>query len=199
MIMVKEGIQVLNVRMGKENSEILSVQIKLRNGIKQRIVVAYVPPKTNTWTKEKYEELLTCTIRTLKEEIKEHDNVLLAGDFNCKEVNWDDFEAGGTENNWGRRLLETMEENFMTQWVKENTRLRGSDEPARLDLIFTKGNDLKCNVRHKCPLGKSDHEILEFEVKCEIEKEPIEVHKENRRNYFKVDYKKSKAYFKNAD
>ncbi len=33
-------------------------------------------------------------------------------------------------------------ENLVTQWVTENTIYLGDDEPARLDLILTKGMDL---------------------------------------------------------
>lgn len=51
----------------------------------------------------------------------------------------------------------------MTQWVMEETRFR-EDEPVALDLIFTKGTDLLSEVQHKCPLGKSDHEVLQIKT-----------------------------------
>ena len=47
--------------------------------------------------------------------------------------------------------------NIMTQWINENTRLRGNKEPSRLDLLLTKKLEVIRKVNYQCPLGKSDH------------------------------------------
>ncbi len=77
----------------------------------------------------------------------------MAGDFNCGDVHWEMFEAGD-DHTRGSRLMKVTLDNMMIQWVKENTRIRGEDEPSRLDLIFTKSMDLK-DISYMCPLGKS--------------------------------------------
>ena len=61
----------------------------------KKIVVAYVPPKTKTWTKEEYEEIIEDTLESLEKIIKSSQKVTLVGDFNCSEVNWEMFESGG--------------------------------------------------------------------------------------------------------
>ena len=73
----------------------------------------------------------------MKEEIVRKDKVVLMGDFNCKGVVQEQYEVtDGSE--WGEELLNMIMDNLMTQWVKEPTRCRGEDDPARLDLVFTK-------------------------------------------------------------
>ncbi len=64
--------------------------------------------------------------------------MLIMGDFNCKEVTWETWTTEGSNDSWGSRLLDWAMENTLTQWVENNTRFMGEDEPFRLDLIFTK-------------------------------------------------------------
>ena len=48
----------------------ISAQIKTRYGESQKIVVAYVPPKTKTWTKEEHEEIMEDTLESLEKSIR---------------------------------------------------------------------------------------------------------------------------------
>ena len=57
------------------------------------MVVAYVLPKTKTWTKEEHEEIIEDTLESLEKIIKNSQRVKLVGDFNCSEVNWETFES----------------------------------------------------------------------------------------------------------
>ncbi|MPC39816.1 hypothetical protein E2C01_033365 [Portunus trituberculatus] len=52
---------------------------------------------------------------------------------------------------------------MMNQIVNENTRYRGDDEPARLDLVFTRVQ-INDDLRYECPLGKNDHVVIEMEA-----------------------------------
>ena len=54
---------------------------------KPKIIVAYVPLKTKTWTKEEHEEIIEDTLESLEKIIKSSQRVTLVGDFNCSEVN----------------------------------------------------------------------------------------------------------------
>ena len=42
---------------------------------------------------------------------------------------------------------------------------RGEDISSRLDLLFTKGINLEKDISYECPLGRSDHVILEIDIK----------------------------------
>ena len=96
--------------------------------------------------------------------IQEKRSVILVGDFNCRKIDWEKYENGGGEETWGGRFLNLMIENMMEQRVKENTRYRGDDEPAMLDLILTREIEMENDIRYKCPLGKSDHLVLEMDL-----------------------------------
>ena len=134
--MIKSKIKVKNVEYGKDKTKLISAQINTRFGESQKIVVAYVPPKTKTWTKKEHEEIIEDTLESLEKIIKSSQRVTLVGDFNCSKVNWETFESGG-ENTWGNRLLGLTMNNTMIQWVTENTRFRSKDKPSRVDFLFT--------------------------------------------------------------
>ena len=193
MILIRSNIKVTKVEYGKGKAEVLSVQIKEMNGETHKIVVAYVPPKTRCWTTEDHEELLKNTLESLEQITKNSRRVLIAGDFNCSEVNWELFEAED-ENTWGNRLLTLALNNMMIQWVKENTRYR-DDKPSRLDLIFTKGIELAKDIMYMCPFGKSDHIVLELELKETTEEERNESHRKERRNYAKANFPELRNFF----
>ena len=197
MIITKKEVMVNKVEFGEGRAELISARVEL-NKKEVTIVVVYVPPKTNSWTKKDYEEIIEDTIRSLAKVIKDKRRVILLGDFNCKEVDWENYDSGRGDEAWGTRFLNQMMENMMVQRVKENTRLRGDDEPARLDLIFTKDIEICDDIIYKCPLGKSDHMIMEME----IEEDNMEVdvlYKGNRLNYRRADVEKLKEYFGNIN
>ena len=56
MLMIKSKIKVLNVEYEKGKAELISAQINTKCGESQKIVVAYIAPKTKTWTKEEHED-----------------------------------------------------------------------------------------------------------------------------------------------
>ena len=109
---------------------------KTRYGESQKIVVAYVPQKTKTCTEED-EEIIEDPLASLEKIIKSSQRVILVGNFNCSEVNWETFESGG-ENKWENRLLRLTMNNGQLK-----IRFRCEDKSSRLDLLFTKGINLE--------------------------------------------------------
>ena len=198
IVLTTQNIKVSDIKYGSDNTENICIQITTNNS-KLHIIAAYVPPKTRNWNEEKYKSMLDKTERFLQNQIHNSKKVILTGDFNCKEVNWENYEAEGNEFTWGNRLLKLTTDNLMTQWVREETRLRGNDEPSRLDLVFTKGTLIKQGVKHHPPLGKSDHEVLEFDIPTGEERRNKETHKNKRRNYVKANYEGLKKYFGDLD
>ncbi len=67
----------------------------------------------------------------------------------------------GSDKSWGGELLRMTMEYSVTQWVEENMRFRGEDGPSRLDLIFMKESKVVKDIDYKCPIGKSDHVVVE--------------------------------------
>ena len=87
IILTMQDIKVSNIKYENDNTENICKQITVNNE-KIQIIAAYVPPKTKNWNEERYKSMLDKTERFLRNEVNNNKNVILAGDFNCKEVNW---------------------------------------------------------------------------------------------------------------
>jgi len=77
-------------------------------------------------------------------------------DFNHPDVSWENHTARQAQS---RRFLQSIDDNFLMQVVKESTRNR-----ALLDLVLTNKEgqveDMKAGDRLSC----SDHEMVEFRI-----------------------------------
>ena len=80
----------------------------------------------------------------------------LLGDFNFPDVCW---KYNAAQRKQSRRLLEWVEDSFLTQLVQEPT--RGG---VLLDLLFTNREGLVGGVKAGDCLGQSNHKILEFSI-----------------------------------
>ena len=90
-------------------------------------------------------------------------------------------------------------ENSMTQWVEEKSRCRGEDEPLQLDLVFTKEAELIETVKYGCPIGKSDHVMIECVLGAGKMERRNEHYRTGRFNYGKADFIKLRNYFEQVD
>ena len=131
---------------------------------------------------------------SLEKIIKSSQRVTLVADFNCSEVNCETFESGD-KNTWGNRLLRLTMNITMIQRVTENTRFRSEDKPSRLDLLFAKGINLETYINYECPFGRSDHVVLEIEIKGDLKDKLEESYTKKRRNYAKANYTAMKRFF----
>ena len=95
--------------------------------------------------------------------------------------------------------MDLVMNNIMIQWIKENTRFRGNEEPSRLDLLLTKELEVIRKVNYQCPLGKSDHVLIEFKVNDSIKEGRREEHKNGRYNYGKADFAGLRTFFAETD
>ncbi|MCX7564718.1 hypothetical protein OS176_14495, partial [Xanthomonadaceae bacterium XH05] len=86
----------------------------------------------------------------------------------------------------------------MTQWVKEETRFRGEDTPARLDLLLTKEPDVIEYLKYMCPIGKSDHVVIEFQMIIGNVVPRDEFYRQGRYNFGKADFVGLRKFFENA-
>ena len=102
---------------------------------------------------------------------------VLAGDFNCSEVDWETDLAVGE----GLRLLDFKHDNFLSQKVREPT--RGANV---LDLIFCSEEDLVSNVVVGECLAGSDHHMVWCMVGSNAG--PEFVRPRNRLNLRRADY-----------
>ncbi|BHF74287.1 hypothetical protein SprV_0401737200 [Sparganum proliferum] len=119
------------------------------------ILTVYRPPRNDPQSDSSLlEELETISIRP---------NVMIMGDFNAPNIDWNLTSAPGSEFNFDRRLLKSVQRSHLTQHVSSPTRLREGQLANCLDLVFTKAPESVDVVNCLPPLGKSDHVVLQWE------------------------------------
>ena len=198
MILTSKRIRVEKMEISNNKAEIVKIMVKNSVGKVRSYVGVYVPPLTNAWSRQEHETMLEDTIRELDEIVSQDKDVLIVGDFNCKDINWEDGTCQGGENSWSEKLMSWGIENVMTQWIDCDTRFSGSDTPARLDLLFTSDDEAVKEIRYESPLGKSDHVLMKISLGEEI---VIwnEEYKMERYRYNKTNFEEMRKYFEAVD
>jgi len=84
--------------------------------------------------------------------------LVLMGDFNHPDISWEDHT---TRHLQSRRILQSINDNFLMQVVEEPTR-----KGALLDLVLTNKEGQVEAVKVGGRLGCSDHEMVEFRILC---------------------------------
>ncbi|XP_076062422.1 uncharacterized protein LOC143037755 [Oratosquilla oratoria] len=199
MFLAKKDLKVTKIAEGKGNAELIMIKVEGKNMKSRKFVVTYVPPKTSAWKEIEHKKMLDDTRKSLNEILMGKGNLVVMGDFNCKEICWDSMTVQGGDDSWGNVLLDMTMEYTMTQWVHENTRYRNNEEPSKLDLIFTTEPEIVHKVQYETPIGKSDHVLIETILKEEIDIERNEKHRKGRLRYNKTDFTKLKTFFRNAN
>ena len=198
MIMVNSDIRVIREEISQNKAEMVKVVVRGKNGKEMVYVGVYVPPFTNAWNREEYAEMIEDVMNELEELGTGEKDVVIVGDFNCKEINWEQGTTEGSESSYSGRLLNWAMENLMTQWVDCETRVREGSDPARLDLVFTRDCEAVGDISYECPLGKSDHVVVKVDFGMDLQK-LNEDYKQERFRYNKADFEQMKTYFEEAD
>ena len=195
MILVKEDIFVEEVEYGDGMAETLSIVIKIEGNARRKIIVTYIPPRTNAWEINEYKNMQQEVRTSLGKMVSKNNRVLLVGDFNSKEINWEDMEVEESAGVWSEELLQTMMVNTMKQWVNKATRYRGEGEPSQLDLVFTKITDNRPEIEYQTPFGKSDHVVMEIKIQEGKVLQKSEAYREGRRNYARAGFAELRDYY----
>ena len=95
----------------------------------------------------------------LANEIAGDNRVLIMGDFNLPNIDWEDRDLRRGARKVEEQILEVINDCFLYQHVKEDTRFM-NEQSSSLDLIFTKEEGDVMNVVVEEPLNGSDHGIV---------------------------------------
>ena len=192
---MKRGVAIYVKEDLGSNSSILStdnyeesvwVTINLRNQDKLLVGCIYRSPNSTTENNNKLLNLL----RNLGNKKLTH--LLIVGDFNCKEIDWERMVARTGPESIQAQLVQNIYTQGWFQHVKFNTRFRGSNLPSLIDLVITNEIDMIENLSIINPMGKSDHGVLMFDYLCYGQETPPTV----KPNYYQGNYNAMRHYLK---
>ena len=96
----------------------------------------------------------------------QYSHVLIMGDCNRKEINWDDTSTNCTEQHEASKFLEAFRDSYLYQHCRKPTHFRGDQTANILDLVLTNEEDMIDEIHFCAPVGKSHHTTLWFLFKC---------------------------------
>lgn len=182
VIYTKETIQAFEID-SFDFEYIEHIQIGIHT-LESNILISCIYRSPNATNEKCIDELSGLLSMTHFKSIK-FDCRLYMGDFNCKEINWQNMTTSVGTDHISTKFLESVMDTYLFQHVHQPTRYRGDNHPSLLDLIFTNEDGMINMVDHCAPLGNSDHEVLEFKV---VYRNVNNVHNDEKMCYFKGDY-----------
>ena len=190
---IKSNLNAQSVALSEDHlkaKESIWAEIKLVNNDKLLVGCIYRPPSNN---KEENETLY----KTILSLIDGRSHVLIGGDFNQSDINWNDIALTNNENSPSTIFMDFVFDSFLYQHVTEPTHYRGSQNPTLIDLVFSNEEAMVQNIRHEQPVGKSHHVCIFFDYLCYTEK--CSSREEKRLNYLKADYDGMRKYMAEQD
>ena len=159
--------------------EVISICLNLEDNKKLILSNIYRSPHSTTKENNAINEFFKsfCDLK--------HEHQIILGDFNRKDIDWEIAMSTSESDNL---FIEAAMDSFLTQHISTPTRGRGTNNPSLIDLIFTSNEDNIDNVSLHAPLGKSDHSLIKFIYRCQLEKLEDKI----VWNYAKADFKKMK-------
>ena len=154
---------VIQIKSKIEYEEACLLEIRLRHGDTLLFGCCYRSP-TPSQTSESNNKHLIDLLKSISD--KKYTHVCIVGDFNYRSINWKTWTTTGGENSDEFAFIESIRDCFLYQHVEHPTRRRGDDEPSLLDLLLTNESMQVSNLKHKAPLGKSDHDVMIFNYHC---------------------------------
>ena len=127
----------------------------------------------------------TETSQLVKTAYDRNNNIIIAGDFNYKEIDWGNEYAPPNKEHQAI-FINALQDCFLYQHVTEPTRFRLNETPNLLDLIMSSDESIIQNLDYLPPLGESDHICIRFNAMCGMKETVMEESAE--RNFFKTDF-----------
>ena len=156
LIAFRDDITAESLDNLNSNCEIVWTKIHFARNKSIFFASYYRPPSDHLASLEALQASLTKLYRSHKKT----PNVVIAGDFNLPDIDWDNQQTTNTRTaSKHNKLLEIISEFGLQNMVNDQTRIESGNI---LDLILT-GNPSIITNTHTTP-GMSDHEAVTFEV-----------------------------------
>ena len=203
-LLVRDGIRSedLDMKLDSDFSEFVLRILKLK-AVEIMVLVVYIPTRRQD-RDEDYNMNNKGAIELINKvsqlAVDKGNRLLVLGDFNYGKIDWEEFVPHGDSDSWEAKFLDCIQGNFLYQHVREPTRVRGTDKPSRLDLVFTQNSlEIEC-MDYRPPIGKSDHCVLSMNFITEDDlPEVTEPRKEKKLNKAKADMIKLREMYGGLD
>jgi hypothetical protein len=135
--------------------------------------------------------------RLLRDMTKDRSHVLVVGDFNHPELNWTEGTSPSSIDHKATMFMDTIRDSYLFQHVTASTHFRAEQTPTLIDLILTNEENMISNLVHSAPIGKSHHNVIQFEYVC-YTKRPVNA-KVKQFCYMKGDYEGMRREMRDTD
>ena len=173
----------VTTEIAQQHKDQLWIEIELIGKDKLLCGCMYRSPSNDKNISCENTRLITLSIGKAMERNPSH--ILVSGDFNFKEIDWENEYVRGNHQHISL-FMETLQDLFLKQHVTEPTRYRNGEEPSLLDLIITNEEGMIQNLSYHPALGDSDHCCLKFDLCCYAYHHKRKVDKVP--NYYKANY-----------
>ena len=182
-IYTHNSLRAIEVTITSNFKEYVCLEIKLCNKDYLKLVCCYRSPSLDFDSNETFIKDFPAIANS------NTSHLLVLGDFNCKNINWEQNTSLESDSHIATRFLNTTQDMFLYQHVGQNTRIREGNIPSRVDLVFTNEEGMISNIEYQAPLwsetAQSDHLVLVFDFNCYSEYEdPIS----DKYNYKKANF-----------
>ena len=90
-----------------------------------------------------------------------NERIILTGDLNFPEIDWMNEVCKKKTDHPAYKFLNTLQQNFLFQLIKEPTHHRPMQSPILIDLVITNDQSMMQNIHLLPPLGKSHHSLIQ--------------------------------------
>ena len=168
--------------------------IKTNTNEKFTLGLIYRSPNSSTQENIKLINHLNSFLPKLK---TNNTKLLLLGDLNLREIDWDHEICTKDEHNINSLFLNCIHEHYLTQFVTKYTHHRGEQSPTLIDLILSNDHEFVQDVKHSVPLGMSHHDVISFTIS--INQTNISLPSITKYMLEKGDYDKIRNHFEATD
>jgi len=94
-----------------------------------------------------------------------HNHLLIMGDFNFPEIDWELQTANVSENHAANKFVSCFKDLFLYQHVTQPTHYRATQQRNILDLLVTNEPGMIDNLKYREPIH-SHHCVLDWTFRC---------------------------------
>ncbi len=109
---------------------------------------------------------ILANLNTFLKQLKLPSHILIAGDFNYPEIDWNLMQSLKNDDHKASIFLDTVQDCYLCQHTKHPTNHRADQKPTLIDLVLTNEEEMVHEITHLPPLGNSHHSGLLFDYKC---------------------------------